>query len=109
MNISKRKAIFGVGFLAILIAACALSCGKSDEEKAELFGLLEKKGIKDVSPATGSHAAFCLRITTSNRHMFSIWMPQGSSNCNGNTFDSMRALKGGQSWQSSHLPVSAPL
>jgi hypothetical protein len=25
------------------------------------------------------------------------------------TLDSMRALKGGQSWQSSHLPVSAPL
>ena len=50
MNISKQKAIFGVGFLAILIAALAISCGKSDEEKTE--GAVSEKPQEDVIPVT---------------------------------------------------------
>jgi RND family efflux transporter MFP subunit len=48
MNISKSKAILGVRFLAILIAALALSCAKSDEEKAE--GAVSKKPQEEVVP-----------------------------------------------------------
>ena len=48
MNISRQKAIFGVGFLTIFIAALAFSCTKSDGDKTG--GTVSEKPREAVIP-----------------------------------------------------------